>query len=123
MKLALQDCGRKLGTYLRKRQKIRREGQRRDVFARYIGEVAKALHVINAELDPSEIYDNLKAVAESKTELADQQLDDEGKAVKKKEKADDTIVIDDSFLDDGADDAPAARSSDDDSDDATLFEK
>jgi len=124
MKLALQDCGRKLGTYLRKRQKIRREGQRRDVFARYIGEVAKALNVINPSLDPSVIYDDLKSVAESKTELADQQLDDEGKAVKKKEKADDTIVIDDSFLDDGDDDGtPSARSSDDDSDDATLFEK
>ena len=128
MKLALQDCGRKLGTYLRKRQKIRREGQRRDVFARYIGEVATALNTINPALDASEIYDNLKAVAESKTELADQQLDEDGKAVKQKtSKDDDTIVIDDAFLTEGDPGSPAAASAgaaaDTDDDNATLFEK
>lgn len=127
MRLALQDCGRKLGTYLRKRQKIRREGQRRDVFARYIGEVAKALHTINSELDPSVIYDDLKAVAQSKTELADQQLDDEGKTVRKR-KDDDTIVIDEAFLEPEDDVAPredpGADDTDDgdDSDNGTLFE-
>ncbi len=127
MKLALQDCGRKLGTYLRKRQKIKREGQRRDVFARYIGEVAKALHTISDDLDISTVYDNLKAVADSKTELADQQLDEDGKAIKKRKSADDdSIVIDEAFLtDDEQDDtdtnptAPDATTNGD----ATLFEK
>ncbi len=124
MRLALQDCGRKLGTYLRKRQKIRREGQRRDVFSRYIGEVSKALHTINPKLDPSAIYDDLKAVAQAKTELADQQLDDEGKAVKRSNGSDDTIVVDDSFLETDDDTATTnGRAADDDSDDATLFEK
>jgi len=128
MRLALQDCGRKLGTYLRKRQKIRREGQRRDVFARYIGEVSRALHVINPGIDPSEVYEHLKAVADAKTELADQQLDDEGKSVKRNRAADDeTVVIDEAFLapeDDGG--GPPERNgraaAGDDDDGATLFE-
>ena len=126
MRLALQDCGRKLGTYLRKRQKIRREGQRRDVFARYIGEVSRALHTINPDIDPSEVYEHLRAVADAKTELADQTLDDEGQAVKRDRVADDdTVVIDEAFLEPaGDDDEPPARNgraaaSDDD---ATLFE-
>jgi DNA topoisomerase-6 subunit B len=126
MRLALQECGRKLGSYLRKRQKIRREGQRRDVFARYIGEVSRALHTINPDLDPSEIYEHLKAVADRKTELADQQLDEEGRALKKKRepKADDTIVVDESYLegdeDDGGPSSNGRHRSDDD--DANLFE-
>ncbi len=41
MKLALMECGRKLGTYLRKRQKMQREAARRDVFERYIGEISQ----------------------------------------------------------------------------------
>ncbi|HYE02940.1 MAG TPA: DNA topoisomerase VI subunit B, partial [Phycisphaerales bacterium] len=47
MKLALMECGRKLGTYLRKRQKMQREAARRDVFERYIGEISKAINAIN----------------------------------------------------------------------------
>ncbi|TVQ30655.1 MAG: DNA topoisomerase VI subunit B [Phycisphaeraceae bacterium] len=77
MKLALQECGRKLATYVRKRQRIRREGQRRDIFERYIGEVAKALHTINPELDPARIRDDLENVARSRTELADEQLEED----------------------------------------------
>ena len=131
MRLALQDCGRKLGAYLRKRQKIRREGQRRDVFARYIGEVAKALNTINPELDAATIYEHLKAVADAKTELADQQLDEDGRAVRKpRESSDDSVVIDEAFLTSSDDsdnpDPRAARHStddhDDDADDAELFE-
>jgi DNA topoisomerase-6 subunit B len=128
MRLALQECGRKLGTYLRKRQKIRREGQRRDVFARYIGEVSRALHTINPDLDPAEIYEHLKAVADAKTQLADQQLDEEGRALRKRrEPEDDSIVVDDSYLSEAADDeGPAGNgrhAPSRDEDDATLFEK
>ena len=49
MKLALMECGRKLGTYLRKRQKMQREAARRDVFERYIGEISKAVNAINGD--------------------------------------------------------------------------
>ncbi|MCX5651944.1 MAG: DNA topoisomerase VI subunit B, partial [Planctomycetota bacterium] len=81
MRLALMECGRKLGTYLRKRQKMRREGERRDVFERYIGEIAKALNAITGE-DAKQIYDALLEQARRKTAVADQQLDEDGKIVK-----------------------------------------
>ncbi len=80
MRLALMECGRKLGTYLRKRQKMRREGERRDVFERYIGEIAKALNAITGD-DARKIYDALLEQARAKTAVADQQLDDEGKII------------------------------------------
>jgi DNA topoisomerase-6 subunit B len=87
MRLALMECGRKLGTYLRKRQKMRREGERRDVFERYIGEIAKALNAITGE-DAKRIYDALLEQARRKTAVADQQLDEDGKVVKYDEEDD-----------------------------------
>ena len=87
MRLALMECGRKLGTYLRKRQKMRREGERRDVFERYIGEIAKALNAITGE-DAKRIYDALLEQARRKTAVADQQLDEDGKVVKDDEEDD-----------------------------------
>jgi DNA topoisomerase-6 subunit B len=91
MKLALMECGRKLGTYLRKRQKMRRESERRDVFERYIGEIAKALNAITNE-DAKRLYDALLEQARKKTAVADQQLDEDGKVVRED---------DDDFDDDG----------------------
>ena len=81
MKLALMECGRKLGTYLSKRQRMRREGQRRDVFERYIGEIAKAVHAIMGA-DPKAIYDALLEQANARTAVADQVLDEDGKVIK-----------------------------------------
>jgi DNA topoisomerase-6 subunit B len=81
MKLALMECGRKLGAYLRKRAKMKREGQRRDVFERYIGEISKAINAING-VDMKELYDKLLIQARKRTAIADAQLDDEGRAVK-----------------------------------------
>ncbi|MGD9688209.1 MAG: DNA topoisomerase VI subunit B [Phycisphaerales bacterium] len=81
MKLALMECGRKLGTYLRKRARMRREGERRDIFERYIGEIAQAVSSINGE-DAKKLYDVLLSQARKRTAIADQQLDDSGKAIK-----------------------------------------
>ncbi|MFI5379845.1 MAG: DNA topoisomerase VI subunit B [Tepidisphaerales bacterium] len=96
MKLALMECGRKLGVYLRKRQKMQRESARRDVFERYIGEIAKAINAINGT-DAKKLYDTLLAEARKRTAIADVELDDEGKAIKKDEhgelKNDDGIVM------------------------------
>jgi len=78
MKLALMECGRKLGTYLRKRQKMRRESERRDVFERYIGEISKALNAITGE-ETKRLYDALLEQARKKTAVADQELDEDGK--------------------------------------------
>jgi DNA topoisomerase-6 subunit B len=84
MKLALMECGRKLGTYLRKRQKMQREAARRDVFERYIGEISKALNAINGT-DTQKIYGALLAEARKRTAIADAQLDEEGRMLKKDE--------------------------------------
>ncbi|MGH7293023.1 MAG: hypothetical protein ACREJT_17510, partial [Myxococcota bacterium] len=82
MKLALMECGRKLGIYLRKRLKMRREGERRDVFARYIGEIAQAIHAITGE-DQKKLYDRLMEEAKKRTAIADAKLDEEGRMLKK----------------------------------------
>jgi DNA topoisomerase VI subunit B len=92
MKLALMECGRKLGTYLRKRQKMRREGERRDVFERYIGEIAKAINAINGA-DAKKLYDKLLEQARERTAVADQQLDEDGKVVREEEPDIDGVII------------------------------
>jgi DNA topoisomerase-6 subunit B len=84
MKLALMECGRKLGAYLRKRQKMQRQAARRDVFERYIGEISKAIHAINGT-DAKKLYEKLLLEARKRTAIADAQLDEEGKTVKKDE--------------------------------------
>jgi DNA topoisomerase-6 subunit B len=81
MKLALMECGRKLGTYLRKRMKMKREAERRDIFERYIGEIAQAVHALNGT-DTKKMYDALLAQAKKRTAIADLELDEEGKAKK-----------------------------------------
>ncbi|MBX3358968.1 MAG: DNA topoisomerase VI subunit B [Phycisphaeraceae bacterium] len=92
MKLALMECGRKLGTYLRKRQAMRRQSERRDVFERYIGEIAKAVHAINGT-DAKRLYDALLEQARVRTAVADQVLDDEGKVVKDDPGEQDGVII------------------------------
>jgi DNA topoisomerase-6 subunit B len=92
MRLALMECGRKLGTYLRKRQKMRRESERRDVFERYIGEIAKAINAISGE-ETQRIYDALLEQARSKTAIADQELDEDGRVRKQELEIDDEGVI------------------------------
>jgi DNA topoisomerase-6 subunit B len=84
MKLALMECGRKLGTYLRKRQRMQREAARRDVFERYIGEISKAVNAINGA-DAKKLYEALLKEARKRTAIADAHLDEEGRTVKKDE--------------------------------------
>ncbi|MBX3414858.1 MAG: DNA topoisomerase VI subunit B [Pirellulales bacterium] len=80
LRLGLQAVGRKLGMYMRRRLKVRQEGERRNVFLRYLGEVATAVSSIN-QTDPKALYDQLLKVAHSKTAEADTQLDDTGKPI------------------------------------------
>jgi DNA topoisomerase VI subunit B len=93
MKLALMECGRKLGTYLRKRLRMRRESDRRDIFERYIGEIATAISAIN-DADAKHLYETLLSQARRRTAVADQVLDDEGRVVKDEPAADmDGVII------------------------------
>jgi hypothetical protein len=85
MKLALMECGRKLGTYLRKRQKMQRESARRDIFERYIGEVAQAIHDITGE-PTKKLYEQLVKEAKKRTAIADAELDEDGKVIKGRKK-------------------------------------
>ncbi|MEL6328777.1 MAG: DNA topoisomerase VI subunit B [Planctomycetota bacterium] len=80
MKLALQECGRKLGTYVRKRQKMKRESQKRDVFERYIGEISKSCEAMTGT-DAKELYEALLKQARQRTEIADAVLDEDGNIV------------------------------------------
>ncbi|MDF1809693.1 MAG: DNA topoisomerase VI subunit B [Phycisphaerales bacterium] len=113
MSLALQECGRKLGQYIRRRQRMKRDAQKRDVFERYIGEISKACNYLTGT-DTQELYDALLRQAKAKTEIADAQLDDEGNFVKdsagKLAKADDVIILDSAIPDDTNDDGSVAES-------------
>ena len=80
LRLALQAVGRKLGMYLRRRLKVKQEGERRSIFLRYLGEVATAVSEIN-RADRDELYDKLLAVAKKKTAEADVELDERGRPV------------------------------------------
>jgi DNA topoisomerase-6 subunit B len=88
------ECGRKLGTYLRKRQAMQRQAERRDVFERYIGEISQAVNKINGT-SAKKLYDALLHQAKRRTAIADAKLDEEGKTVKADEelKNDENVVM------------------------------
>jgi len=80
LRLGIQAVGRKLGMYMRRRLRVRQEGERRNVFLRYLGEVASAVSNIN-QTDRDALYEQLLKVAKSKTAEADVRLDDRGRPV------------------------------------------
>ena len=113
MKLALMECGRKLGQYIRRRQRMRREGERRDIFERYIGEISRAASALTGT-DTQELYDALLKQAKRRTEIADAQLDEDGKFVKdehgKLAKEEDVIIVHEGKIAGAEDeDEPAAQ--------------
>jgi DNA topoisomerase-6 subunit B len=80
LRLALQAVGRHLGTYVRRRLKVKQQGERRQIFLRYLGEVATAVSEINA-VDRAALYDQLLSVAKKRTADADMKLDDRGRPI------------------------------------------
>jgi len=81
LRLGLQAVGRKLGMYVNARKKVKQEGERRNIFLRYLGEVAQACGVINELPDKkrTELYEKLLHIAKRKTAEADVKFDDRGK--------------------------------------------
>jgi DNA topoisomerase-6 subunit B len=77
LRLGLQAVGRKLGMYLRRRSRVKQEGERRNIFLRYLGEVARAVNEINGA-DQQQLYSQLLEVAKKKTAEADARFDDRG---------------------------------------------
>src|SRR5262249_12996969 len=70
---------------LRKRAKMKRESERRDVFQKYIGEIAKACGEISSGVDAEKLYEALLTQAKKRTAIADAHLDDAGKVIKEAE--------------------------------------
>jgi DNA topoisomerase-6 subunit B len=66
--------------YLNRRNRVRQEGERREVFLRYLGEVATAVATIKdySERPKKDLYDRLLHVAKRKTAEADTRLDTSG---------------------------------------------
>jgi DNA topoisomerase-6 subunit B len=92
LRLALQAVGRKLGMFLRRRLHVRHEGQRRQIFLRYLGEVATAVSRIN-QTDRDKLYQQLLDVAKKRTAEADVELDDRGKPVEEMEDFGENVII------------------------------
>jgi DNA topoisomerase VI subunit B len=68
MKLALQECGRRLSAYLRKREHAKSEFERRNIFALYIQEVADACKRLKqGKLDSEKLKKQLLKIAVQKT--------------------------------------------------------
>jgi DNA topoisomerase VI subunit B len=80
LRLALQTVGRKLGMFLRRRLRTRHEGERRNLFLRYVGEVATAVSRINGT-NRDRLHQQLLEVAKKRTAEADVELDDRGKPI------------------------------------------
>ncbi len=84
LRLALQAVGRKLGMYLRRRHRVRHEGERRSIFLRYLKEVATAVSQIN-RADADRLHERLLEVAKRRTAEADVKLDDRGRPIDEQE--------------------------------------
>ena len=80
LRLGLQAVGRKLGMYMRRRKKVKQEGERRSVFLRYLDEVAGAVSEINS-VEKDDLYEKLLKVAQRKTSEADARFDKRGKRI------------------------------------------
>jgi DNA topoisomerase VI subunit B len=95
LRLALQAVGRKLAMYLNKRNRVKQEGERREIFLRYLGEVAGAVASIKdyGERPKKDLYHRLLNVAKRKTAEADIQLDASGSKVEQAEDFGENVLI------------------------------
>ncbi len=87
--------------HFRRRQHVAREGQRRQVFEKYIGEVVRACAKMTKMTRAKKelLYRQLQAVAKSRTARADAQFDEDGGVMKaaaaggETEKGDNVLVV------------------------------
>ena len=80
LRLGLQSVGRKLGMFMRRRNRMKQQTDRRNVFLRYLGEVSAAVSGIN-QCDQKTLYDQLVKVANLQTAEADVKLDKRGRPI------------------------------------------
>lgn len=74
IKLAVQDCARKLQGYLNRRKRAKYEADRRSAFTRYIGEVVNSCGEIT-RINKKELNDQLLAIAQKVTARADEKVE------------------------------------------------
>ena len=86
IRLALQECGRRLGIYLRRKKRRAHYTKRRDVFHRYIGEVVDAVKHM-ADVDSDELREALDQLACHHTAHADLEFDEQGNPIQPNAKA------------------------------------
>lgn len=92
IRLSLQFVGRKLGIYLRQRNRMKHQADRRNIFLRYLKEVATAVSSITrAKRDP--LYEQLCKVAKRQTADADVKLDERGKRIRLEDDLGDNVMI------------------------------
>ncbi len=92
LRLALQAVGRKLGMYLRRRARVKQQEDRRNLFLRYLDEVATAVSILD-NTDKDHLYQLLLEVAKRKTAEADMKLDRSGRLVGPEEELQDESVL------------------------------
>jgi DNA topoisomerase-6 subunit B len=84
--------------YLNQRKRVHQEGARREIFLRYLGEVAKAVASIKDYNDRSskDLYGQLVDLAKRKTVAADAKFDDRGRKVEKAEEdfGENVLIVD-----------------------------
>ncbi|MFQ5490899.1 MAG: DNA topoisomerase VI subunit B [Phycisphaerae bacterium] len=83
IKLAIAECGRRLGILLRRKKKRSAFAKRRDVFTRYIGEVVESVGAIT-RINKQEFHKSLTRLAQDYTVAADMEFDDHGDIIKKR---------------------------------------
>lgn len=77
IKLAVQECSRRLQSYLNRRQKKKYESDRRSIFERYIGELVASCSAI-ARIDREKFGQDLETIAKRVTAKADVEFDLDG---------------------------------------------
>jgi DNA topoisomerase-6 subunit B len=92
LRLGLQAVGRKLGMYLRRRIRVRQEGERRNIFLRYLGEVANAVSEIN-RANRRDLYEQLLKIATKKTAEADVKMDSRGRPIEEELDLGENVLI------------------------------
>lgn len=82
IKLALQDAGRKLADYIRQKRKARERFLRRQIFERYVPEVAKALAKLTNK-DYKVILKKLEEMIKKKVDLSIEEMENKAEGIEK----------------------------------------
>ncbi len=95
IRLAVQSCGRRMGTWVKRKARARNEAKRREVFNLYLDEVVNCVERITAR-DQEPFRDNLVGISTGKTELAEllAELKSSKKSNEELADAENTLIVD-----------------------------